>query len=104
MDLAMLQAELFEPRIGSGFRLCDPEGASIEATLLRCARHPRTTMPGAAREAFSLILAAPTDSMPHFNSGAFTVHHAEMAPFGPVHVERIHSSTPATALLEIAFN
>jgi len=104
MDLSTLSVDLFEARIGSGFLLAGPDGLGIEATLVKCPTHPRATMPGAARTAFSLILSAPNERTPDFNGGCFIVHHAQMAPFGPVHVERIMSGTPGTAMLQIIFN
>ena len=104
MDLGALHAELFEPRVGSGFRFADADAVVIEATLLECTVHPRATMPGATRAAFSLIFAVPLVDRPEVRGGTFIVHHAAMESFGPVHVERIHSARPGTALFEIAFN
>lgn len=103
MDLRTLSAELFEPLSGSSFTLEGNEGV-FTALLVKCPINPRGTMPGAAREAFSLIFSAPADHVPSFNGGDFIVRHPEMEPFGPVYVERIFSHPPDKALLQIIFN
>jgi len=94
MERGTLSVELFEPQIGSDFRLAGADGLAIEAVLVKCPTCPQATMPGAARTAFSLILSAPAQHTPDISGGAFIVHHAQMTPFGPVHVERIMSHEP----------
>lgn len=46
----------------------------------------------------------PQMAFPTINGGHFLVHHAELGAFGPVYVERILSSRPSEAMLQIIFN
>lgn len=103
MNLGALSAEMFALHLGSDFVLEGPDGV-IDATLVRCPVNPKGTHPDAARTAFSLILSATADGVPNINGGHFLVHHAELGAFGPVYVERILSSQPSEAMLQIIFN
>jgi hypothetical protein len=103
--LDTLAAGLFAPALGQAFALAGPDGTALSATLASCAEHPRATMPGSARTAFSLIFACPAQEAGAFAGGDCVLSHPELGAFGPLYVERVLpvGHPPGTAAFEAYF-
>ena len=103
--LDTLSAGLFAPLAGSDFSLRAADGATWAVSLARCDEHPRATMPGSARTAFSLEFHRPA-GVPPVTGGAFLLSHPTLGAIGPLHVERILPTGygPDTAVFQILFN
>lgn len=104
MDIQRLSAEVFLPHIGTDFSLLGAGGTVLNVKLTDCRKYPRGTMPGTARTAFRLLLETTIGDMPLGNDGVFTIRHEAIGAFGPVHIGRVVSDRPDTAVLEIIFN
>ena len=105
-DLGSLSAELFAPLAGADFALRAEDGSTLAMRLARCDTHPRATMPGSPRTAFSLEFERPAEGAPPGTGGAFVLSHPDLGEIGPLHVERILPTGygPNTALFQIVFN
>ena len=103
--LDTLSAALFAPLVGSAFALRGAEGTALAVTLARCEEHPRATMPGGPRTAFSLDLCCPAEGVPIFTGGSFLLWHETLGEIGPLYVERILPTGygPGLAVFQIIF-
>lgn len=105
-DLRVLSAAVFAPHLNTVFTMASEEGAEIAAILIACQENPRNTMRGTLRTAFDLQLECPEEGAPYFNGAPFTITHPVVGTFGPVYVERVHSTSsgPTVARFQIIFN
>lgn len=86
-DIATISAEFFRPHQGASIALADSEGnVVLVPTLLRVDDRPAATMPGAPRQAFTVVLVAPLPC--EADTGHFTLGHPDFGEVGPVHVVR----------------
>lgn len=103
--LDTLSADLFTPLVGPGFALRGADGTALAVSLVRCDEHPRATMPGHARTAFSLDFTCPAADVPPFTGGTFLLWHEALGEIGPLYVERILPAgyAPGLAVFQIVF-
>lgn len=104
MNSPLLSHEQFLPHIGAAVRLKTPEGLVFHAVLDQCETSPRSTMPGSARMAFNLVLSIAIEELGDRRGGHFLVSIDGGEDIGPLYLERVLSSRPGMALLEIIFN
>jgi hypothetical protein len=106
LSLGTLSAALFSPLVGEECRLGSPDHTAVAVTLAQCREYPRSTIPGSARTAFSLIFTCPEDTVGGFTGGPCVLTHPILAEIEPFHVERILAvGYPAgTVALQALFN
>lgn len=104
--LDTLSAALFAPVRGEAFTLQGADGPVVATILARCDEHPRTTMPGSARTAFSLVFTCPVEAAGAFAGGHCLVSHPAVGAVGPLYVERILPTglPPGHAAFQAVFN
>ncbi|MCF4124574.1 DUF6916 family protein [Methylobacterium sp. SyP6R] len=86
-SLDTLSAGVFAPLVGEAFGLHGPDGHDLAVTLAHCDEHPRATMPGSPRTAFSLTFAGPAAGASP--GGECVLSHPSLGTVGPLHVERV---------------
>jgi hypothetical protein len=104
LDVAIINASVFEPYIGDSFRMQDCADLDIPVTLKQCRENPKGEMPGAPRTPFSLEFEAESENVPPFQWRNLSFLHSEIPAFGPVYVTRIINPTsPTRALFQVIF-
>ncbi|MET7245877.1 hypothetical protein ABZT49_21230 [Methylobacterium sp. EM32] len=105
-SLSTLSAGLFAPVLGEVFTLRTADGHTLTATLARCDEHPRATMPGSDRTAFSLVFTCPAEAAGAFPGDHCVLSHPGLGAFGPLYIERILAVgfPPGTAAYEAVFS
>ena len=104
-DLDRLDAELFRSYLGTTFSAGTADGTQVALELEEVADSPRSTMPGAHRTAFSLILRGSWDEL--LEGGHYHVTHPQAGDFGALYLTTIvppRGSQDDRAAYQIVFN
>ncbi|SEP08374.1 hypothetical protein SAMN04487843_106269 [Methylobacterium sp. ap11] len=102
-SLDTLSAGVFAPLVGKAFGLHGPDGHGLAVTLAHCDEHPRATMPGSARTAFSLTFVGPADEASP--GGECVLSHPSLGTVGPLYLARVMpiGFPPGSAVYEAVF-